>query len=151
MISSAPTARPLFRTRPLTARGHLPWVLTGAGAALVPWVCFLAARLPATAEVSNWSTAWVGLDLAMAAGFVATGLLLRRGDPRHGLTAAATAALLAMDAWFDVTTAAPGADRTVAVALAVGAEIPLSALCAALAFRALSPAISPKLSAPPRD
>ncbi|MFC0042161.1 hypothetical protein [Actinomadura rayongensis] len=145
MITSLPRVRTARRT------GHLPRLLLAAGAALVPWACALAARLPATAEAAHWATAWTGLDLMIAAGFVATGTLLRRGDPRHALTAAGTAALLAADAWFDVLTAAPGADRTVAITLAAVAEIPLAALCCALALRAFPPATSPNLSAPTGD
>ncbi|WP_225993452.1 hypothetical protein [Actinomadura rudentiformis] len=120
-----------------TRTGVLGWALTGAGAAMVPWMYVLATRLPSTTEVSNWSTAWVGLDAMLAAGLVSTGVLLRRKDSRHTLTAAATASLLVMDAWFDVTTSAGGAERATAVALAAGVELPLAALCAALAVRGL--------------
>lgn len=40
-----------------------------------------------------------------------------------------------MDAWFDVTTSAPGGARATALALAVCAELPLAAACAAVATR----------------
>jgi hypothetical protein len=43
-----------------------------------------------------------------------------------------------VDAWFDTTTAAPGGDFATAVAMALGAELPLAALCGRLALRALS-------------
>ncbi|MFK0048712.1 LPXTG cell wall anchor domain-containing protein [Streptomyces sp. NPDC090741] len=117
-----------------------PWprpatLLTGAGVALLPWMVVLAKTLPQTAEVANWSTAWIGLDALLAAGLSGTGLLLRRHDPRAAPLAAATAALLLMDAWFDVTTSAPGGARATALALAVCAELPLAAVCAAVATR----------------
>ncbi|MET9962699.1 LPXTG cell wall anchor domain-containing protein [Streptomyces sp. NPDC006326] len=114
---------------------RLATVLTGAGVALVPWMLVLAKTLPQTAEVSNWSTAWIGLDAVLAAGLGGTGLLMRRHDPRASPLAAATAALLAMDAWFDVTTSAPGAARAAALTLAVCAELPLAAACATVAAR----------------
>ncbi|MGW3140554.1 hypothetical protein ACWDAQ_32550, partial [Streptomyces sp. NPDC001139] len=38
----------------------------------------------------------------------------------------------------DTTTAAPGGDFATAVAMALGAELPLAALCGRLALRALS-------------
>ncbi|MCC0099486.1 hypothetical protein K7B10_32865 [Streptomyces flavotricini] len=95
----------------------------------------LAKTLPQTTEVSNWSTAWIGLDAMLAAGLSGTGLLLGRHDPRAAPLAAATAALLVMDAWFDVTTSAPGSARAAAVALAACAELPLAAACAAVAAR----------------
>ncbi|MEV0412517.1 LPXTG cell wall anchor domain-containing protein [Streptomyces sp. NPDC050448] len=113
---------------------RLATLLTGAGVALLPWMVVLAKTLPQTAEVSNWSTAWIGLDAMLAAGLSGTGLLLRRHDPRAAPLAAATAALLVMDAWFDVTTAAAGSAQA-AVALAVCAELPLAAACAVVAVR----------------
>jgi hypothetical protein len=70
-----------------------------------------------------------------ALGLFGTGVLLIRRDTRYCLTAAATAALLLVDAWLDVTTAAPGAGRIIAIAMAVCAELPLAATCAALAAR----------------
>ncbi|MFD0684890.1 hypothetical protein [Actinomadura fibrosa] len=131
-------ARPITGHR--TGRGRwVGWGLIGGGVALVPWICVLASTLPSTAQVSNWSAAWVGLDVMLAAGFLATGVLVTRQDPRQGPLAAATGALLLADAWFDVMTAAPGAERAVALALAVGAEVPLAALCACLALRTFPP------------
>lgn len=134
--------------RPAGVRGHrslrdcarprqryLGWALTGAGVAMIPWLFVLASELPAQATAVHWNTVWVGLDSLEALGLASTGMLLRRQDSRAGLTAAATAALLAMDAWFDVLTSAPGADRAVAVAMAAGAELPLAVLCGYLAVR----------------
>ncbi|OKI52156.1 hypothetical protein AMK15_30275 [Streptomyces sp. MJM1172] len=95
----------------------------------------LARTLPQTAEVSHWSTAWIGLDAMLAAGLTGTGVLLRRRDPRVAPVAAATAALLLVDAWFDVTTSAGTGGQGMALLLAAGAELPLAALCAAVAAR----------------
>jgi hypothetical protein len=111
--------------------------LAGGGVVMVPWMILLARTLPSTTRVSNWSMAWVGLDALMAAGLLGTGVLLARRDPRHGLTAAATGALLTMDAWFDILTSAPGAERAMAVTLAAGLELPLACFCTVLAVRAL--------------
>ncbi|MBT2406133.1 hypothetical protein J7I97_13115 [Streptomyces sp. ISL-87] len=95
----------------------------------------LARTVPQTAEVSNWSTAWIGLDLMLAAGLTGTGVLLRKGDPRVSPVAAATAALLVMDAWFDVTTSAGSGGQGMALLLAAGAELPLALACAVVAAR----------------
>ncbi|MFJ9904462.1 hypothetical protein ACIRVK_16465 [Streptomyces sp. NPDC101152] len=122
-------ARAGFRSR------HLGLALVGCGAAMVPWLVVLARTLPDTAQVRHWSTAWVGLDALEALGLTVTGRLLLCRDPRHGLTATATAALLVVDAWFDVTTAAPGPELTAAVAMALGVELPMAALCTTLAVR----------------
>ncbi|MFC4912618.1 hypothetical protein [Actinomadura gamaensis] len=113
--------------------GH---VLAGAGVALLPWMALLAFRTPSSAHVTNWSAAWIGLDAALAAGLIGTGLLAARRDPRLCLPAVATSALLFMDAWFDVLTSASGPDRAVAAVLAAGIEIPLAVVCAVLAVRA---------------
>ena len=143
------TTRPAARTAPSLPRPALPRpalprtaiprpalprpdlvarALVGLGLVLVPWLGVLAAS-------GAWN--WVGLDSLEAAGLVVTGLLLRRADPRHCLTAAGTAVLLLTDAWFDVTTAAPGQALAVALAMAVLAELPLAYLCARLALRSL--------------
>ncbi|WP_405437601.1 hypothetical protein OG373_10055 [Streptomyces avidinii] len=140
MALAAPQA-PAWRTpRPMTR--HVPrrtsrtaTVLTGAGLALLPWVVVLARTVPQTTEVSHWATAWIGLDLMLAAGLTGTGVLLRRGDPRASPVAAATAALLVMDAWFDVTTSAGTDGQGMALLLAAGAELPLAAACALVAAR----------------
>jgi hypothetical protein len=115
----------------------LPRLLVGLGLALLPWLVVLATTLPATATASHWPLAWVGLDCLEAVGLISTGVLLRRGDPRRCLTAVATSVLLLCDAWFDVTTSAPGADFATSVAMAVGVELPLALLCVRLALRAL--------------
>lgn len=112
-------------------------LLVACGLGLLPWLYVLATGLPATATAAHWPVAWVGLDALEALGLIATGLLAARGDRRHALAAAATAALLVVDAWFDTTTAAPGGDFATAVAMALGAELPLAALCGRLALRAL--------------
>jgi len=135
----APPSHPFQVRRTRSRAGWLGLGLTAAGAAMIPWMYVLAKQLPATATVSNWSTAWVGLDAALALGLLSTGVLYTRDDPRHSLTAAATAALLSMDAWFDVNTSAQGADKVTAIAMA-GVELPMAVLCAALAYRGLRPA-----------
>ncbi|MFC8515827.1 hypothetical protein [Streptomyces sp. NPDC057257] len=109
-----------------------PALLGAAAVLLVPWTVVLGLTLPADTEVRNWSVAWIGLDVLMAAGCAATALLGLRGNPRARLTASATAAVAVLDAWFDMTTARPGAELTQAVACAV-AEATLAAVCVRLA------------------
>ncbi|MFD5813936.1 hypothetical protein [Streptomyces sp. NPDC127038] len=124
--------------RPARGMRRAGWLLVACGLALVPWLYVLATGLPATATAAHWPVAWVGLDALEALGLIATGLLAARGDRRHALAAAATATLLVVDAWFDTTTAAPSGDLATAVVMALGAELPLAALCGRLALRALS-------------
>ena len=124
--------------RPARGMRRAGGLLTACGLALLPWLYVLATGLPATATAEHWPVAWVGLDALEALGLITTGLLAARGDRRHALAAAATATLLAVDAWFDTTTAAAGGDFAGALAMALGAELPLAALCGRLALRALS-------------
>ena len=51
-----------------------------------------------------------------------------------GLPAAITSTLLVVDAWFDITTSAPGHAATVAIAMAVSPELPIAGLYAVLAI-----------------
>jgi hypothetical protein len=131
------TAR-LPRTGAAAARWR--WLALGstlAGAGLLPWMVYLAASLPASPRASHWPAAWVGLDAMEAAGLLATGLLLLRRDVRSCLTALATAGLLAADAWFDVTTAPPGSGQLAALVMALCAELPGAACCAAIGVAGL--------------
>lgn len=118
-------------------------VLIAAGLVMVPWLFVLAAGLPSSTTAAHWSTAWVGLDAMEALGLVTTGVLLLRRDVRFRFAATAEAVLLLVDAWFDVTTAAPGLDRATAVAMAVCLEIPIALLCARLALRGLRVSTEP--------
>ncbi|QIY55441.1 hypothetical protein HEP86_13985 [Streptomyces sp. RPA4-5] len=112
------------------ARRRQGRILTGAGLALLPWLGFLAGTLP-PAEAA----AWVALDALEAAALLAAGTRLLRGDSHHRAPAAAAAVLLLADACLDLATAAPGTELATALAMAVGAELPLAGLCAWLASR----------------
>ncbi|KAA6221994.1 hypothetical protein CP973_08515 [Streptomyces albofaciens JCM 4342] len=122
-------------TRPFTlAASRRTWagrVLTGAGLALLPWMGYLAGTLP-PAEAA----AWVALDAVEAACLLTVGTRLLAGRPGHRAAAAAAVVLLLADACVDVATAGPGGELAGALAMAVGAELPLAALCALLAARA---------------
>ncbi|MFF3407597.1 hypothetical protein ACFYW8_15610 [Streptomyces sp. NPDC002742] len=117
-------------------RSRWALVLLGVTAvALVPWMVLLVLTLPASAEVRNWQVAWVGLDVLMAAGCAATAVLGLRGDQHARLTASATAAVAVLDAWFDITTAQPGAPLVQALVCAA-AEAALACACIFLALSA---------------
>ncbi|GCD37744.1 hypothetical protein OEIGOIKO_05550 [Streptomyces chrestomyceticus JCM 4735] len=107
-------------------------VLTGAGLALLPWMGYLAGTLP-----PSEAAAWVALDAAEAACLLVAGTRLMNGRSGHRAAAAAAAVLLVADAYVDVATAGPGSELLGAIAMAVGAELPLAALCGVLAARAV--------------
>lgn len=113
------------------------YVLVAAGVALVPWLVLLAVTLPDSGVGGHWTVAWVGLDAMEAVGLIGTGALALRRHRALPVVAAGTAMLLLMDAWFDVTTAAAGADLTIALVMACTAELPLAAACTYLAVRTL--------------
>jgi hypothetical protein len=125
---------PPRRRRWHNRRWWLAAALIAGGAGLIPWVA-LATWVPAIASAWNWSVAWTGLDSLEALGLLGTGVLLLRENARYRLTAAAAAALLAADAWSDITTSAPGPGRILAMTMAACLELPLTAVCAALAAR----------------
>jgi hypothetical protein len=104
---------------------------------MIPWLVVLAVTLPASTRAAHWAAAWIGLDSMEGLGLLSTGLLLLRRDGRCCLTAAVTAALVLTDAWFDVTTAAPGSALVTAVMMAAWVEVPVSVLCATVAVRTL--------------
>jgi hypothetical protein len=129
--------------RPVAARKATPrpaksrlgrWVLV-AGLAMIPWVFILACSLPSTIRAVHWSTAWAGLDALEAVGLMTTGVALIGRCSWLCLPAAITSALLVVDAWFDITTSAPGPAATAAIAMAVFPELPMAGLCAVLAIR----------------
>ncbi|MFF9360235.1 hypothetical protein [Streptomyces griseoluteus] len=103
-------------------------ILMGAGLALLPWLGYLAGTLP-PAEAA----AWVALDALEAGALLTAGSRLLHRGVRHRAPAAAAAVLLLADACIDVATSLPGPEPALAVAMAVIAELPLAALCAALA------------------
>jgi len=111
--------------------------LTAGGVGLLPWLVYLAVSLPPSPVAWHWPAAWAGLDGMEAAGLACTGVLMLRRDARYRLTAAATAALLITDAWFDVTTAPPGSGELTSLLMAALAELPTAALCGWLAWRGL--------------
>lgn len=130
------------------ARCRIGYLLVACGLALLPWLVMLATGFPAVAGTAQESLTWVGLDSLEAVGLVTTGLLVLGRDPRSIFAASATAALLVADAWFDTTTAASSGDLASALAMAVGAELPLAALCAVLTVRGFPLTASP-VSGPP--
>jgi hypothetical protein len=114
-------------------RRWTPRLLTATALALVPWMVLLGWTLPTTTRVQNWSLAWIGLDVVLAVACATTAFLDHRGDRRAGLTATATATIAVLDAWFDITTAQPGAPLVEALACALG-EITLAGCCIRLAL-----------------
>ncbi|KAA8885204.1 hypothetical protein F3087_30735 [Nocardia colli] len=118
----------LLPSRTRSVRDQARWLIAAGALALVPWAAILWNTLPSTAHVRNWSSAWVGLDLFLAAGCGLTTGLLRRNDSRARLVASAVAGAAVIDLWFDLVTADPGAPLAQAMLCAI-AETALIAAC----------------------
>jgi hypothetical protein len=116
---------------------QLPMALLLIAVGLAAWVFELGAVLQGQAEVRNWSSTWVGLDLMEITGLVLTSILLRRRSVYLSPVAAVTATLFGLDAWFDVLTASAGAAWYESLAAAFFGEIPMTVLLAALAILSL--------------
>jgi hypothetical protein len=115
------------------------WVALGfalAAVFTVPWVVFLAASLPATSRVND-RLAWVGFDVGEVVMLAVTAYLAWRGRAKVALAATALATMLVVDAWFDVNTSTPGAERDMALGFAV-LEVSLAAVSLWIAFHAAS-------------
>ncbi|MGF1431625.1 hypothetical protein [Kitasatospora sp. LaBMicrA B282] len=114
---------------------RLRWGMVGLAAVLFGWIFVLGTVPQGHAEVRNWSSSWIGLDVLELLGLVGTAALYPRRPAFLAPVAAATATLFGVDAWFDTMTALAGADWYQAWAFAVVAEVPLTVLLAALAVR----------------
>ncbi len=132
---SAPASRTASRRRsPL--RRWAPVVLgIGACLAMIPWIMRLAATLPDRYVTYHWSTTWVGFDSLLLVSFAVTAWATRRRGSAYQMATLVTATLLGCDAWFDVTTAASGADLTASLITAIAGELPLAAILIYLGFR----------------
>src|SRR5947199_9509107 len=104
-----------------------------AAVALVPWTLLLAKQLPSRHAARHWDVTWVGFDVALSGLLIAVAIAAWRRSPWLEGTAAAAAALLLIDAWFDVTTSASGGELLTALVEAILVEVPLAVFCLLLA------------------
>jgi hypothetical protein len=103
---------------------------------LVPWIVYLGLELPERTTSAHWDIAWVGFDAMEFAALAVTGWAAYLRSTWVEVAATASAVLLLVDAWFDVTTANGGWNLAQAAALGIGIELPLAALSLWLARHA---------------
>jgi len=104
-----------------------------AGIVLVPWIVFLVRSLPSTHAAAHWDIAWAGFDVGLALLLLAVATAAWRRSLWLEGAATAAAALLAVDAWFDVLTSSNPLELGVALGEALLIELPLALLCLLLA------------------
>lgn len=141
---SAPTAKEPSASAVFAAAGIPRWVGPAyivMGLILVPWIIYLHATLPLQEVSQHYRLAWVGLDVLEFGQLTRTGVyaLVKRWRYRMRPHAAACAALLIIDAWFDCTTT-PTSQVASSIVMAVLVELPLAGICWWLALRDPHPA-----------
>jgi hypothetical protein len=119
-------------------------LFTLCGVVLLPWIWFLIVQLHGQAGKRSFSASWVGLDILEAVCLLTVALLMRRQHRVTSPVAAATAAILCLDAWFDTMSAAPQLLYAESLAMACLAELPLAALLAWTAWFSLKWAALPE-------
>jgi hypothetical protein len=102
----------------------MAWLYTGAAVVLLPWIAYLAITLPRRDLDRHYRLAWVGFDCLLVFAIVRTAYMAFRIDPRVQFPATATATLLFVDAWFDITTSGSRGAALEALLLALLVEIP---------------------------
>src|SRR5215472_2791893 len=94
------------------------------GVLLVPWIWILIEQLHGHASQRSFESSWVGLDVLEAVCLLTVALLLSRRHRATSPVAAAAAAILCMDAWFDTMSAVPKLPYAESLAMACFAELP---------------------------
>jgi hypothetical protein len=120
-------------TRVWVGRGFI-----GLAVILAVWTVFLGFSLPSEGILAHEDVVWVGFDIGLLAGLVGIAWMALRRNRFLPLPAAATGALLVMDAWFDVVGSTSKGQLGSALLMALLVELPLSGLCWWVAWRGLS-------------
>lgn len=117
---------------PARQRVHAPrWLVPLAVSAclcMIPWLVFLGLTLPSKVHSDNYDITWLGFDSALIVVLGLVGYCAWKRRPAAGTFAAVAAAMLVIDAWFDVTTSS-GSALVVALVLAFAGELPLAIIC----------------------
>ncbi|MBS2532636.1 hypothetical protein KGQ20_07605 [Catenulispora sp. NF23] len=112
------------------------WLLLALGVFTLPWTANLAVYLPDKSEAAHYNASWVGFDLLLCALLIRTGWSLLHRRAYVEVTAAMTAVMLFIDAWFDVLSAPTTKEFIVALGLALCVEVPLGVFCLWVSIRA---------------
>jgi len=122
------TERPNTPEHPPGRRVLIVGVTAVGTLVLLPWIVVLSATLPTTASVGAWRTAWIGFDVALTVALGTSAWSVWRRRQLAIVFLPMTAALVACDAWFDVTLSWGTTEQAVAIATALLVELPLLVL-----------------------
>jgi hypothetical protein len=95
---------------------------------LLPWIVYIGLTLPSRQLSPNFDIAWAGFDVMLFFALASTAYYALRRSRYLSTAAGVTAALLIVDAWFDVMTT-PGPQRAESILLCAVVELPLAAVC----------------------
>ena len=95
---------------------------------LVPWTVYIGESLPQRQLSPHYDVSWVGFDMMLLVALAATAFFALRRSRYLSMAATATAALLVVDAWFDLMTT-PSGQIAQSIVLAAAVELPLAAVC----------------------
>lgn len=104
------------------------------------WTIYVGYQLPRHYVANHWDVAWVGLDVAEVLMLSASAWAAWRRNTLLVIFASASATLLMIDAWFDVTTARRG-DVVQGILLAGIVEVPSALVLLWVAHRVLRQAV----------
>ena len=114
---------------PPRARRRLVLAVTvGAVVLLIPWILYLSNTLRDRHRVTMWGTAWVGFDVLLLVSFALSAWTVWRRLLVAVPLLSATAVLLLVDAWFDITLSWGTRGQAASIVTALVAEIPVSVL-----------------------
>ena len=133
LVKPAPEAENAVLTDEARAVRWTGPVFVACSVILLPWIIYLARSLPGRQLSPHYSAAWTGFDVMLLVALASAGYFALRRSRYLATAAAATAALLVVDAWFDVVTSPPS-QLPESVLLAVAVELPLAAVCAWLSY-----------------
>jgi hypothetical protein len=112
-----------------------------ASASLLGWIIYLLEVLPTSYRAAHWNIAWVGYDVIMTMTWLATSWAFWKQRQVAIPGAIISATFLVIDAWFDVMTSNAGSDFRIALALALGLELPTALLLMRFARKAVRKSI----------
>lgn len=111
----------------------LGWLFALCSAVMIPWAIYLSLVLPRRQVARHYDLAWSGFDVGLFVVLALTAFTAVRRSRRLPVVASANAAMLTVDAWFDVVTAPGGQERLASLLMALLVELPLAAVCVWLA------------------